>query len=216
MAIAFVQDATGSTSDTVTVPAGGFAAGNLIVFAGMWDDASTVSAVNDTGGNSYAQAQRISAGGISTEIWYASLTTPLASGNTIVATLAGNDGFWCAAEFSGITSSSPLDQAPAGTTDTGTSHTSATTGTTAVADELLIGTHCATSTHTFVATGGFTQNDNTTIFGFTFSMQYRIVSAVGTYASTCTSGSATANNLIVTFKGATAPGADTGLAWIRA
>ena len=184
MAIAFVQDATGSTSDTVTVPVGGFAQGNFIVFAGMWDDASTVSAVNDTGGNTYAQAQRISAGGISTEIWYAYLTTGLASGNTIVATMAGNDGFWCAAEFSGIASSSALDQAPAGTTDSGTSHTSATTGTTAVADELLIGTHCATSNHTFVATGGFTQNATPHTFGFTFSRQYRIETPTGPYAST--------------------------------
>lgn len=215
MAIAFVKDATGSTADTVTVPVGGFAAGNLIVFAGMWDDASTASAVNDTGGNSYAQAQRISAGGISTEIWYSSLTNPLVSGNTIVATLAGNDGFWCAAEFSGLTTVSPLDQAPAGTTDTGTNHSSATTGTTAVADELLIGTHCATSTHTFVPTGGFTQIDNTSIFGFTFSMQYLVVSSIGTYASTCTSGSATANNLIVTFEGPAGAAAG-NIAWVVA
>lgn len=202
MAIAFVKDAT-AASDTVTVPAGGFAAGSLVVMGGIWDDtSSTVSAINDTAGNTYAAAQTIVGNGITITIWYSVLANALSAGNTIVATLAGNNGVWVAAEFSGI-GDSPLDQAPTGTTDTAViNHTSGTTGTTAVADELLIGLHGTPANATYTATGSFIINEQTNPFGFAMSMQYRIVAATGTYASTCdTDSNKSCNNLIATFKG---------------
>ena len=212
MAAGFVKDAY-AASDTVTVPALGFAAGNLVVMCGLWDDAtSTVSAINDTGTNDYFVVKTIAANGFTLAMWYSLLDTALDPGDTIVATLAGNDGAWIASEYSGI-AASPLDQAPTGVSDVGlVSHTSGTTGTTAQDDELLVGFHGDSGAHTYTATGSFNQTEQQQPFGLSMTVQYRVVASTGTYASTCdTDGSANANNLIGTFlaSGAAPPVADT-------
>jgi hypothetical protein len=147
--------------------------------------------------------------GHTADLWYSVLTNALVSGNSVTISLAGNDGIWIAQEFSGI-ASSPLDQAPAGTTDSAaTNHTSGTTGTTAQADEVLIGLHGNAGNQAYTATGGYTQQPagGITAFGsFQLAMQYLIVAATGTYASTCTTAAgANSNNLIATFKGSTTP-----------
>lgn len=220
MAIAFVKDAHSAT-DVLTVPAGGFAAGNLIVMGGFWDTTDTISSIGDTSGvNIYASAVENAGNTERGVLWWSVLTNSLTAGQSITAVVPSNDGIWIAAEFSGIAAASALDRTQNSSDATTVSHTSGATLTTTQADELLVGLHvCDNASNTFVATGSWIQNEQNVEFGtLVISMQYQIVSATSTYESTAdsTPGGVSANNLIATFKAAAAPPADTGLAWIRA
>lgn len=221
MAIAFVKSVasvavTDSTNPQVlTVPAGGVAAGNLMVLTAGLAAGATISAVTDTGGNTWtlntiAQNDRNATNRFL--LCYAVATTALASGNTISIT-SSNTGFanraYMVSEYSGIASATPLDKTVAAqdvfagpnTMDTGN------TATTAQADELLVaGWTYGSTTNTITAySSGFTAM-TVLVAGFSVAHAWRIVSATGAYNATATqSGTVSAWGAgLATFKATTA------------
>lgn len=208
MAIAFVK-AFYDEDNVITIPAGGIAQGNFLVLGFLHDDnTNAVTAINDTAGNTYAQAviNDDNAANRHVAIWYAYMTTGLSAGNTITLTQVASHAGCIVGEFSGITSVTPLDKTQQGDTVSGTSHTTGLTASTAQADELLIGVHgTMAGTAAFTNTGSWIRDAamTQTPFGvYRVSMQYQIVSSVGTYESTGTTAGATAyGQVIATFEG---------------
>jgi len=100
---------------TLTVPAGGVPAGNLLVVSQSNNDsgACTVS-VTDTGGNTYTEIHQTILREIT--VWFVRVVTPLAAGNTVTISLSGLttggttvEAAAAVAEFTGI-ATSPFDQ----------------------------------------------------------------------------------------------------------
>jgi len=231
MAIAFINAVSGgngfAASFDLIVPAGGWPAGTLVaVNATSMDFATEVTNVTDTRGNTYTDIPN--AGGTNggdglLRTRYSVLGTTLQAADTITITVAAGNGVQgIAAAFSGI-DATPLDQsanAREGSAEL-SPHTSGSVSTT-VADELLVGTHLyrANGTITWTAGGSFVVPTNGDIDhdGYVRSiLQYQIVSATSSYATTGTTSSAvSARNAISTFKAAAAGGAQNQLAWIRA
>ena len=98
-------------------------------------------------------------------------------------------------EVSGA-ASSPLDQVAVGSDASGTSHTTASTAATAQANELLIGIGGGISTTTFIndSGAGWTEQTNVTTDADSEGgiISTRIVSAIGTYAFTFSTGTSRA------------------------
>ncbi|MDR3642145.1 MAG: hypothetical protein P4L74_00780 [Candidatus Doudnabacteria bacterium] len=171
-------------------------------------------ALTDTQSNTWVQATTTTDGTYQLYVFYvvdakagANTVTMTASGSTFYQTLAF-------AEFSGIINSSPLDQAGSGINTSTTNWTATAGGITANANELLIGAGgMLDSVH---AGSGFSAGSLYTIAagdspslssagnGASY-LEYRIVSATGTYSAPATSANAESGpSLIVTFKGISA------------
>jgi hypothetical protein len=131
MALAFVKEG-GFTSNkvtiantySITVPAGGHAAGNLLVVVTTSDasgNGMTISQVTDSRGNTYAISDPGAnpASGCSTGVAASLLTTALQAGDTITILQAnsgtGNSSKWAvvSAEFSGATTTEDVASAAA-------------------------------------------------------------------------------------------------------
>lgn len=231
MAISLINaasDGNGSSDHTdIVVPTGGWPIGTLVVVnATSFEFVSDVTNVADTRSNTYTDIPN--AGGINgpdglVRTYYSILTTALQAADLVTVTVASP--FGCqgvAGAFSGI-DATPLDQSANAREISGefSPHSSGTVSTTE-ADELLIGTHLfrANGSITWTADNSFVVPTNGDIDhdGYVRSiLQYRIVSATGSYDTQgTTSSSLSARNCISTFKAAAAPSTDTGLAWIRA
>lgn len=152
MPIAYVNGTSNSDVDTpattLALPALSVTTGNCIVLVIVGRDATAgdraVSSISDTAGNSYSRlgAQYDNATYTArAEIWAAFNITGNAS-NVITVTYGGtcNERYVCAAQLSGVATSSAHDTgyAPAGNTDAATPYTT-TAATTAAANEWVIG-----------------------------------------------------------------------------
>lgn len=210
MAIAFVKDFTGSdafaSSFNITVPAGGVAAGNtLIISLACADSSFTVSSITDSSSNSY-NLNRVSSsfGSYVLLVCDAHITTALNASDTISVTLGGaTGGSAIVSEFSGIAAASFLDQTQNNVVVFDTAHTSNATATTAQADELVFGSHVTNDTSvTWTPDSPFTSNEADVYFSaWKQIVQYKVVSATGTYASTgTTSADCETANVVLTYK----------------
>ncbi len=139
---------TSSSSGTtiaVTVGAGGVAAGDFLIVKVFWSGSTgvTLTGVADTKGNTYQiDVQKGNGGSVGTysAIVSSKIGTALVNTNTITATISATVTFRMitAAEYSGLDTTTWLDQTASGT-GTSTTPTSAATATTTVADELVAG-----------------------------------------------------------------------------
>jgi hypothetical protein len=181
------------TTISVTVPAGGVAAGNsIIVTLAMGDSAGTVSCT-DTAGNTYiADVDVRNTNQVRTVIFAAHNVSALSSGNTITIThpsIANRNMY--AGEFSGLATSSTLDQATSGTGN-GYDMYSGSVSTTAP-KELLIGAIgvVGPTGDTFTHAGGWTALTEAGTTTITLNSQYQIVSSTGSYNAGGTNSSRT-------------------------
>jgi hypothetical protein len=156
-------------------------AGDLIVLAVGWGDAtSLVNSVVDTAGNTYARAADL------TQSVYYAAGIKAATTNKITVTMnVGANGLDLrAAEFSGLSTTTPLDVTAAASGKT----TAASSGnaTTTAPYELLFGAGMSTDYYTAVGTGYtalvYTTNGNVA--------EYEIVSTAGAYSAQATQASA--------------------------
>jgi hypothetical protein len=183
--ISFVQvksTVAGSGSTIAATFAAAQTAGNLNVVAVMWGDTtSTVTGVTDSKGNTYALALGPTrASGLSSAIYYAKNIG--AGSNTV--TVAFNQSAAApninVMEYSGLSTTSPLD-VTAGATGSGTTANSGSATTTA-ASELIVG--AGNPVTAFTAAGsGFS---NRVINAFGGISEDKIVSTTGSYNATAT------------------------------
>jgi hypothetical protein len=201
-----VKSATtsGGTNSTLSCTfTGAQTAGNTnIVAIGFNNITSTISSVVDSAGNVYQVAAPLTRNGtsLSQAIYYAPAIAAAAT-NTITVTFSGATPSIDirAAEYSGIATTSSVDQ----TASASGSSTSAVTPavTTTLANELIFG--AGMTTGVFSAAGsGFTSRIITP--GNGDILEDRAVSTVGSYTATATLGSAAWLIQVVTFKAAIA------------
>jgi len=215
MAIAYTTkkasgSAAGGTSIVITSPAGGFSAGNLLVFwATCADSTFDVTGIADTHSNSYTvlSATRITFGGTAAVMAYGLLTNAVPAADTITATITNTGGAIQVAEFSGI-ASSPFDVSQKASIPFDTAFSSGATSATSQADELVVGGNFAnTFTATFTPTGGYSEIDEAAFFtSWNAQMQYLVVAATGAQTSTATASTAVSGlAAVATFKGSAVP-----------
>jgi hypothetical protein len=201
--IAFVQvkaatPQTPSSSVAVTYPLAQ-TAGNLNIVAVGWNDTtSTVSSISDSKGNTYTLAIGPTTGtGLRQSIYYAK---NIAAGSNTVTVTFNQAAIWVdvrVLEYSGLSTTSPLD-VTAGAAGTGTSASSGAATTTA-ANELIFGAGM-TSTRFTAAGTGFTARIITTTDADL--AEDRIVSSTGSYTAAAPVTSSKWVMQMVTFKAA--------------
>jgi hypothetical protein len=197
--ISFVQVkagvATSGSSVAVTYPAAQ-TAGNLNVVAVMWGDTtSTVSSVTDSKGNAYTLAVGPTQNtGVTQSIYYAK--NIVAGSNTVTVTFK-QSAAWPnvnVLEYSGLSTTSPLDVF-SGASGSGTAANSGAATTTS-ANELIFGTGSTSS----VTTGAGSGFSNRIINSFGDISEDRIVSSTGSYNATATMTSGSWVMQMVAFK----------------
>jgi chitodextrinase len=158
-------------------------AGNFNVVALVWNTGQTISSITDTKGNSYVLAigPTTSGAGLAAIYYAKNIAAATAGSNTVTVTYSAATSFpdIRIAEYSGISTTSPLD-VTAVATGTGTTSDSGS-ATTTNANDLLIGAN-AVSTGTTGAGTGFTQRQITGWDGNI--LEDRIVTATGAYNAT--------------------------------
>ncbi len=210
MAIARVQD-VGAVSNAVAFGSDN-TAGNLLV--AVIQVSADVTGVTDTRGNTWVKAVEEENAGASTylELWY--VENCAAGANTVTAANGFGASFahvWVG-EYSGVATSSALDQTAGGQSSTGNPDSGAT-ATTAQADELLVGGIANNGARTVTWTEPDTEQYDDATAGASrgLSAADEIVSATGTFSATGTmSGSADWLAAIATFKAAGGGGGITG------
>jgi hypothetical protein len=180
-----------SVSVQIVIPAGGVAAGNLLVVAiAEGGDATATATVTDTKGNTYTADATSAAWGTNRKTFIRSsrITTPLVATTdsiTVTVTSPLNNGVSVAVsvtEFSGI-AVSPLDKT-ASAVGTSTSPSSGATASTAQADELLVGAVGATGNYmVFTPGAGYSALAPGYAGSPHMLPEFRIVSATGTYSA---------------------------------
>jgi hypothetical protein len=189
--IAYVQSGatdpnSSSVSSLTTTFSAAQAAGDLNVVAVSWGSSSvTVSSITDSKGNSYTLAAGptvYSSFGVTSSIYYAKNIVAAAAGaNTVTVTFSAAVPYPDVriAEYSGISTSSPLD-VTAAATGSGTLSSSGSM-TTTNANDLLVAANAVATTTTGPGTG-FTQR---VISGYDGDiLEDEIVSATGAYTAT--------------------------------
>jgi prepilin-type N-terminal cleavage/methylation domain-containing protein len=181
---------TSNTFLSVTVPAGGVAAGNTIIVSFAMDSNAGTVSVADTKSNSYSKdADVLNSNGVRTLVFSAPVTTALVAGNTITVTYPATVSKAVSIySVSGLVSASRVDQTQTGP-GTAIAVSSGNTAATAQASELLIGAIGSESYDTTFTVGtGYTvmnsaiANDgNNTNASISIFPEYRIVSATGVY-----------------------------------
>jgi hypothetical protein len=169
----------------VAVPyTGAQTAGDLNVVVVGWNDTTaTVKSVADTKGNAYVLAvgPTLVSGTLTQSVYYAkNIASAAANGNTVTVVFNGSAAYPDVriAEYSGLSTSSPLDKTAAGTGNSTNSDSGAAT--TSWAKELLFGANTMTQT----ASGpgpGYTQRIITADGDL---VEDQVVSATGTYRAT--------------------------------
>lgn len=198
--IAFVQADNVSVSAASSITSGSltFTAGNIIVVGLlMGNTTATASISNSNGGNTWATA--LGPADFSTVRRSYQFYAVNCVGGTYTITATRSSGTsnmgLVVAEYSGIATSSPLDQTSSGGT-TSTSLSVTPDVTTTQADEVLVGTGGAiTNTLTYTAGTDYTLRHADT--GIRMALEDRIVSATGTYDSPMTISASTAWGMIL-------------------
>src|SRR5262245_38749878 len=190
-AIAVVQtvECDFAAATTCTTPAITTTTGNLLIASmsiycnsGTCPTMTVTDAKSNTYGDAVAAFQSVWTGG---HVQYKAGATG-GSSHTFTATSSANSyTVLSLTEVSGA-AASPLDQTATGGTNRATTHASASTATTAQANELLLGfgTHTASSTTMTPTASGFTtltSTDGSSGHGDALLTGYRIVSATGAY-----------------------------------
>ncbi len=189
--ITFVQSAAALVTGTATAVPVTFAqaqkAGDLIVIAVGWTDTTpVVSSVKDSAGNTYhlAVGPTQETTDLTQSIYYAAGIAAASAGSnklTVTFSVAANGVDLRAAEYAGLSATSPLD-----VTATAAGKSSAANSgskTTTVARELLFGAGMTTDGYNNTPTTGFTMR-GVTNNGDMF--EDRVVSATGAYAASGT------------------------------
>lgn len=211
MAIAFVQTkntvTSGTSTPTVVFVTSNCTTGNFISLTCNISSNVVLNSVTDSGSNSYTISVQTLANGTRVAIAWAQITGGGGTKITITMHLAGSAQMDATAyEFSGVATSSPVDQTAVSSSGTSTAVTSSAMATTSNANDLLIGCcmlggTCTAATGSF--TGGATADGN--------GSSYRIVSATGAYAATFTqTPSSTYLAAVASFKGAASTAARPG------
>ena len=183
--ITFVQAKSGTAKTGASLPVAypvAQTAGNMNVVAVMWGDTtSTVSSVTDSQNNTYVLAVGpTTASGLSSALYYAA--NIIGGSNTVTVTF-NTTAAWPnvnVMEYSGLSTSNPLDVTSAGT-GAGTTANSGSATTTS-ASELIVGAGNPVSTFT-AAGSGFTSR---VINSFGGISEDKIVNATGSYNATAT------------------------------
>lgn len=200
----FVQGQTDANNGTsVTSTAISTTTGNLIVvLAGSAGQAFTGSPVTDSGGHTWTPCPgQVNFPGSGTRViqYYSANITGSASHTFTAATSVSDDLTIVVYEFTDTTTS-VCDQSAGGGHDTEvTSHTSATTGTTTAAAELLVGGMATGDTFgaTVTGTNGWTVSNYNNGGGTDVAGAYRVVSSTGTYNYTATSATAARSSMSI-------------------
>ena len=196
MAIAFVQyDDQHLLSEGSTIAnntALNTTSGNFIaVIICTWDitsNDSVVTGVADTASNTYIKALGVYRTGTTNEraeIWYAENITGNASNiTTATFTRATSDRYISVAEFSGVATSSSLDDTASQANSSVTAHSSSN-ATASVADTLIVGGGSHSTSENFTVGSGFSTltSDMTNEFNFA---EYKILAGAADYALTYT------------------------------
>lgn len=191
MAINFVQSTTGSNSvsPTVTTAFGSaVTSGNLIVLAIGNDSALTgqITSITDTGGNTYTGPVFDTVNTATLAMYYAQNVT---GGSSFQVTVNWNEAATglvvvVAQEFSGVATSSSKD-VHSSATGASTTPDSGTTGTTAQANELVVGAVCYGGLITTTSLGsGYTNLGKIDIANAGTGQESKVVSSVGTQSAT--------------------------------
>ncbi len=186
-----------NTSLSVTVPAGGVAAGNLVVVSFAIDGVSGTVSATDTQGNAYAVAANAQyatpgTGNIRTVILYSVLSTALVSGNTITVSYPSRTAKAISVdEYTGVNTPDVFVTATGATTTPSTGNV-----TTNENNELLVAAFGVEGdiSETFTVGGSFNASPpteagttgSTAATNATINPAYQIVGATGTYAATAT------------------------------
>jgi hypothetical protein len=179
-------------------------AGNTLVVFGRFTGGSGAPTIKDTNGNTWIQLFSNTNGSDTNVIWYAYNVSGATNTNYVTVSQPTQNTLQLAiAEYSGITTVSPLDQS----TDTTGTSTSANSGnvTTTQANELLIGfiDNATANGLTVTPTGGYTARQ--TVNGNLVIMD-QTVATTGSYAATATLSSSVAwFAAIATLKGTQLP-----------
>jgi len=202
----------------LTVPAGGFTAGNHLVVTMHAEDGSTsITTVTDDAGNSYTVHSNQHHGSYDLGVASGYLTSGLSAAQKVFVNLSTSAGAAAACfEFSGGDSAGWFDKTASATTAFDVTFDSGLTAATTQADEMLFGAAIGETGSAVTGSpgGSYIELQDTTGSGVRYS-EYRIVAATGTYRADGGWSSAIASTAtIATFKAAAA--ASTGLAWIRA
>lgn len=195
MAIAYTsQKATNSvafgTTVSITVPSGGFTAGNKLICVWMTGDASSfASAMADSAGNTYTRLHTYSPGARSLALFVGELASGLTAGQSVTATQT-DGGFLSVFEFSGLDTGTAFDvqtQNNEFNNVWGSAGFGPLSLTPSQADTLLIGTTLGESTTaTLTPDSPWIELDETdNIFSIcNLSTSYRIVSSISAYTYT--------------------------------
>jgi hypothetical protein len=190
----FVQGASNwAASNTTVTFRKNVTAGNLIVvMAAQYGGTALASnSVSDNQSNTYTLIGSVTsyAGDASLKVaWYYAYN--VTGGSVTITVTAGGVPTVLALEYSGITTSDPLDKQTTANTSSGdTAISSGNTTTTAQADELILGFTAPYAASTYMQPGtnfmlrdGYTNGTNMQIC----YSEDRVVSATGTYAATFT------------------------------
>lgn len=213
MAVSLVQtthgtNTTGSTSTTSTSAfASANTAGNAIIVAIANDGSSgSVTSVTDTAGNTYTRAIEEPSSGdtVSCEIWYC-LNVKAQASNVVTANQGFNDGVIWAQEWSGLATSSGLDQTK-GAKGTATAASTGASSTTMQASELVfVAGELDVSGSNSLSVGSGYSNFNSASSGTVIgAIESKVVSATGaqTGAMTSSASGVTWRLALATFKAA--------------
>lgn len=164
----------------------------------------TFVSVTDSKLNSYSNAvpdQADGSGGSVRQDYKAAGTGGASHTFTVTGGSASFFASFSVFEVSGAASVSPLDQIAADTDTTDTNHSTPSTGTTSQANELLIGAGgtISTTTYTTDVGAGWTEGFNVTTDGDSEGIVtgYKVVSAIGTYAYTYTTGTSRVTSQVI-------------------
>lgn len=197
-AIAFVKelvdysDATSSNSISLTVPSGGVPAGDTLIVTVEYETGTgSISSVSDSSSNTYTvdATGRFNGSGNKTAISICSayMTTALSSGDTITINFAASYNHKAAwvTEFSGLASSSFVDQTANNNGTNANTVDSGTTATTTQADELLFASFGVATTGSQTLVPESSPISYTALSSKVYGgSEYAIVSSTGTYNAT--------------------------------
>jgi len=203
-------DGSFASSYNFTVPAGGVPAGNhLMIGLFLNSTAANLNSVTDSRGNTYVIDNDFVGTFVAVHLYSVSarIATALLENDTITFTLSQVEGIAATLlEFSAMATSAFFDQFAEAHVTFSTSHSSGLTPQTAQADEVCVGFHVwDDEVQTWTPHASYTEDNERTAQGQRCVTQHKIVAATGQYESNgTTSASVASENIVATYKGATA------------
>lgn len=199
----------GNVSSLAKAFVGAVTAGNtLLAIVGTPQNPTNTFSMSDSVNGSWPAADISNAGVGQNAVAVFRLQSTGAGTPTVTATMTGTAApmFLTIIEMSGL-AASPLDQTASAVTGAGIAPAAGPTASTAQANELWLGVCMLNSNAsvTLTAAGSWTLDETNDNF---LGTEYQIVSAISTVSSSFSqaSGAASAENFVVTYKGATAGG----------